>query len=80
LAGDGGALEFAIGTGRIALPLSRRGVPVQGIDLSPDMVAQLRQKPGSEGTELRERWSDWDRRPFTSKSTKHLSVWEKIAP
>jgi SAM-dependent methyltransferase len=48
LAGDGGALEFAIGTGRIALPLSRRGVRVQGIDLSPDMVAQLRKKPGSE--------------------------------
>jgi SAM-dependent methyltransferase len=48
LAGDGAALEFAIGTGRIALPLSRRGVRVHGIDLSPDMVAQLRQKPGSE--------------------------------
>jgi SAM-dependent methyltransferase len=48
LAGDGGALEFAVGTGRIALPLSRRGVHVHGIDLSPDMVAQLRTKPGSE--------------------------------
>jgi SAM-dependent methyltransferase len=48
LAGDGAALEFAIGTGRIALPLSRRGVRVHGIELSPDMVAQLRQKPGSE--------------------------------
>jgi SAM-dependent methyltransferase len=42
----GGALELAIGTGRIALPLAARGVRVQGIDLSPDMVAQLRQKPG----------------------------------
>jgi SAM-dependent methyltransferase len=46
LAGDGAALELAIGTGRIALPLAARGVPVHGIDLSPDMVAQLRAKPG----------------------------------
>ena len=46
LAGDGAALELAIGTGRIALPLAARGVPVHGIDLSPDMVAQLRKKPG----------------------------------
>jgi SAM-dependent methyltransferase len=42
----GGALELAIGTGRIALPLAARGVRVAGIDLSPDMVAQLRAKPG----------------------------------
>jgi SAM-dependent methyltransferase len=42
----GGALELAIGTGRIALPLAARGVRVQGIDLSADMVAQLREKPG----------------------------------
>jgi SAM-dependent methyltransferase len=48
LAGDGSALELAIGTGRIALPLAERGVAVQGIDLSPDMVAQLRKKPGGE--------------------------------
>ena len=48
LAGDGAALELGIGTGRIALPLSARGVPVQGIDLSPDMVAQLQAKPGAE--------------------------------
>jgi SAM-dependent methyltransferase len=40
----GGALELAIGTGRIAVPLAGRGVRVAGIDLSPDMVAQLRQK------------------------------------
>jgi SAM-dependent methyltransferase len=46
LAGDGAALELAIGTGRIALPLAQRGVGVAGIDLSPDMVAQLRKKPG----------------------------------
>jgi SAM-dependent methyltransferase len=49
-AGDGAVLELGVGTGRIALPLARRGVPVHGIDLSPDMVAQLRAKPG--GTEL----------------------------
>ena len=41
---SGGALELAIGTGRIALPLAQRGVRVAGIDLSPDMVAQLRKK------------------------------------
>jgi SAM-dependent methyltransferase len=41
-----GALELAIGTGRIAVPLAARGVRVAGIDLSPDMVAQLRAKTG----------------------------------
>jgi SAM-dependent methyltransferase len=49
LAGDGRALELGIGTGRIALPLAERGVPVHGIDLSNAMVAQLRAKPGGEG-------------------------------
>jgi SAM-dependent methyltransferase len=39
-----GALELAIGTGRIAVPLAARGVRVAGIDLSPDMVAELRKK------------------------------------
>ena len=48
LAGGGAALELGIGTGRIALPLSERGVPVHGIDLSPDMVAQLQTKAGAE--------------------------------
>ena len=48
VAGDGRALELGVGTGRVALPLSRRGVPVHGIDLSPDMVAQLRAKPGGD--------------------------------
>src|SRR3954451_23313837 len=46
LAGEGRALEFAIGTGRIALPLAARGVPVAGIDNSEAMVARLRAKPG----------------------------------
>jgi len=46
LAGNG--RELGIGTGRIALPLARRGVPVHGIELSRAMVAQLRAKPGGE--------------------------------
>jgi SAM-dependent methyltransferase len=41
---SGGALELAIGTGRIAVPLAERGIRVVGIDLSPDMVAELRRK------------------------------------
>src|SRR5438552_18563250 len=48
LAGSGRALELGIGTGRIALPLAQRGVPVHGIDLSKAMVSRLRAKPGGE--------------------------------
>jgi SAM-dependent methyltransferase len=48
LAGSGNALELGIGTGRIALPLAQRGVPVHGIELSNAMVARLRAKPGGE--------------------------------
>ncbi|HVC77714.1 MAG TPA: class I SAM-dependent methyltransferase [Candidatus Micrarchaeaceae archaeon] len=48
LAGSGAALELGIGTGRIALPLSQRGVRVRGIELSPAMVAQLQTKPGAD--------------------------------
>ena len=44
--GGGSALELAIGTGRIALPLAARGVRVDGIELSPHMLEQLRDKPG----------------------------------
>lgn len=44
LAGDGRALEFAIGTGRVAVPLAQRGVPVTGIELSRPMIEQLRTK------------------------------------
>jgi SAM-dependent methyltransferase len=50
LAGSGPALELAIGTGRIALPLATRGVEIQGIDASAAMVAKLREKPG--GTDI----------------------------
>jgi SAM-dependent methyltransferase len=52
LAGEGRALEFAVGTGRIALPLAARGVPVAGIDLSRAMVARLRAKAGAESIEV----------------------------
>jgi SAM-dependent methyltransferase len=48
LAGDGAALEFAIGTGRVAVPLSERGVPVSGIELSRPMVERLRAKAGED--------------------------------
>lgn len=46
LAGSGPALELAVGTGRIALPLFERGIRVDGIELSPSMVARLHEKPG----------------------------------
>lgn len=52
LAGSDDALELGIGTGRIALPLSQRGVHVHGIDLSPDMVEQLQMKPGADRIEV----------------------------
>jgi SAM-dependent methyltransferase len=48
LAAGGRALELGIGTGRIALPLARRGVPVHGIDVSRAMVARLGAKPGGD--------------------------------
>jgi SAM-dependent methyltransferase len=48
MARGGPALELGIGTGRIALPLAQRGVPVHGIDLSKAMVARLRAKPGGD--------------------------------
>jgi SAM-dependent methyltransferase len=49
LARGGPALELGIGTGRVALPLAARGIRVDGIDISPAMVARLRAKPGGEG-------------------------------
>jgi SAM-dependent methyltransferase len=48
LAGDGRALEFAIGTGRVALPLAARGVAVAGIEFSTAMADRLRAKDGAE--------------------------------
>jgi SAM-dependent methyltransferase len=52
LAGDGPALEFGIGTGRIAIPLLKSGVAVTGIDVSPHMVAKLRERPGGEDIDV----------------------------
>ena len=52
LAGSGRALELGIGTGRIAVPLARRGFQVHGIDMSRAMVERLREKPGAEQIEV----------------------------
>jgi SAM-dependent methyltransferase len=52
LAAGGPALELGIGTGRVALPLASRGVTVTGIDLSEEMVARLRVKPGGDAIEV----------------------------
>jgi SAM-dependent methyltransferase len=52
LADGGPALELAVGTGRVALPLSARGVAVHGIELSPHMVDQLRTKPGADAVSV----------------------------
>ncbi|MER0246845.1 class I SAM-dependent methyltransferase [Streptomyces sp. HSW2009] len=52
LAGDGRAVELGVGTGRIALPLARRGVPVCGIDMSHAMTRRLRAKPDGESIDV----------------------------
>jgi SAM-dependent methyltransferase len=52
LANGGPVLELAIGTGRLALPLAARGVPLQGIDASEAMVARLRAKPGGDAIDV----------------------------
>jgi hypothetical protein len=52
LAGSGRALEFAVGTGRIALPLAARGVPVHGIELSRAMASRLAGKPGADAVSI----------------------------
>src|SRR5438132_3154443 len=52
IAGSGRALELGIGTGRIALPLARRGVPVHGIELSKAMLERLCAKPGAEDIDV----------------------------
>ena len=52
LAGGGPALELAVGTGRVALPLSERGIEVHGIELSAPMAEQLRAKPGADAVRV----------------------------
>ncbi|WP_199506151.1 class I SAM-dependent methyltransferase [Geodermatophilus sp. TF02-6] len=71
LADGGAALELGIGTGRIALPLRDRGIHVHSIDLSPDMVAQLRAKPGPSGSPSRRATSppSWWGRPSPSPTS-----------
>jgi SAM-dependent methyltransferase len=59
LAGRREALEFAVGTGRIALPLRGAGVPVDGIEMSQDMVDRMREKPG--GDEVKVTMGDMSR-------------------
>jgi SAM-dependent methyltransferase len=59
LAGGRDALEFAVGTGRIALPLQAAGVRVDGIELSPHMVDRMREKPG--GTDVQVTHGDMSR-------------------
>ncbi len=65
LAGTGSALELGVGTGRLALPLSRRGVRVHGIDISAAMVAELQRQPGADDigvTSATSRPRQWTRR------------------
>ena len=52
LAGDGAALELAVGTGRVAAPLALRGVPTHGIELSRAMAARVADKPGGDRVEV----------------------------
>jgi hypothetical protein len=52
LAGDGPAVEFAVGTGRIALPLAATGTTLYGIDLSEPMLAELQKKDGADRVAL----------------------------
>jgi SAM-dependent methyltransferase len=52
VARGGPVLEFAVGTGRVALPLTERGISVHGIELSPHMVDQLRTKPGADAVPI----------------------------
>ncbi len=70
LAGEGSALEFAIGTGRIALPLAATGLRVDGVEQSEAMMEQLRA-----GLQLRERHAGWSREPFVSGRPSHVSVY-----
>jgi hypothetical protein len=51
-AGDGPALELGIGTGRIALPLAATGIRVDGIDISRDVVEEMRRRPGGDQIEV----------------------------
>ena len=73
LAGSGPALEMAIGTGRIALPLASRGIRVDGIDISTAMVEQLRAQPG--GDQLSVTIGDFADVPVTGAYRLIFVVW-----
>ncbi len=76
LAGRGPALELAIGAGRIALPLAARGIRVDGIDISPAMVAQLRAKPG--GDEISVTMGDFAEVPVPGRYRLIFVVWNTL--
>jgi len=76
LAGDGPALELAIGTGRIALPLAAEGVQVDGIDFSEKMVERLRAKPG--GAELSVQIADFTDVSVGGKYALIYIVWNSL--
>jgi 16S rRNA A1518/A1519 N6-dimethyltransferase RsmA/KsgA/DIM1 with predicted DNA glycosylase/AP lyase activity len=90
LAGGGTALEFAIGTGRVALPLSARGIPVRGIELSPAMAERLSAKPGADDlpvtigdmttTRVPGTFTLWSRTgvPKTRRSMRRLTIEETV--
>jgi len=76
LAGPGPALELAIGTGRIALPLAARGIRVDGVDISPAMVDQLRAKPG--GAQLSVTLGDFADVPLLGTYRLIFVVWNTL--
>lgn len=76
LAGSGPALELAIGTGRIALPLAARGIRVDGVDISPAMVDQLHAQPG--GEELQVTIGDFADVPVTGAYRLIFVVWNTL--
>jgi SAM-dependent methyltransferase len=76
LAGPGPALELAIGTGRIALPLAACGIRVDGVDISPAMVDQLRVKPG--GDQLSVTIGDFADVPVTGIYRLIFVVWNTL--
>ncbi len=64
LAGDGPVLELGVGTGRVAIPLARRGLAVHGIDASPAMIRKLRSSPGGNSIQvIQGDFSDFDVSP-----------------
>lgn len=76
LANGGPALELAIGAGRIALPLAAQGIQVDGIDISPAMLDQLRAKPG--GDKISATVGDFADVPVTGTYRLIYVVWNSL--